>query len=132
MEADASRETMMVASTAFAVGLALIAIFSWGQYGPWSGARLSLMMSIAATAGTIMIWRLREWWRAPAAAMSLLASFGVGASIPATVIGLLSVGPEPPTSPSEVGSLVSIGMAATLYLAVAGASLLAGEGRRTC
>lgn len=117
-----------MATMAFALSVALVGMMSWRVLGPWWGAVACLVVAVLAGAGAVIMWRLPSWWVDTTVVLALVATVALGASIPATVRGILAVGDGMMDAPTVMVTLVLVGIASTIYLAFAGTSLL--EDRR--
>jgi hypothetical protein len=117
-----------MATMAYALSVALVGMMSWRVLGPWWGAVACLVVAVLAGAGAVVMWRLPSWWVDTTVVLALAATVALGASIPATVRGILAVGDGTMDSPTVMVTLVLVGIASTIYLAFAGTSLL--EDRR--
>jgi hypothetical protein len=117
-----------MATMAYALSVALVGMMSWRVLGPWWGAVACLVVAVLAGAGAVVMWRLPSWWVDTTVVLALAATVALGASIPATVRGILAVGDGTMDAPTVMVTLVLVGIASTIYLAFAGTSLL--EDRR--
>lgn len=115
---------MAVATMAYALSVALVGLMSWRVLGPWWGAGACMAIAALSVAGAFVMWRLPNHWVDSTVVVALVATVALGASIPATVRGILAVGEGTMTAPTMMVTLVLVGIASTIYLAFAGTSLL--------
>jgi hypothetical protein len=131
MEPNTPRGLMTLATMAYALSVVLVGLMSWRVLGPWWGAIACIAVAVIAGAGAVAMWRLPSWWVDTTVVLALVSTVALGASIPATVRGILAVGDGTMTEPTMMVTLVLVGIASTIYLAFAGTSLLEDRRVRT-